>query len=189
MIDIRNKNLTANLLNHVKNVSARNPNNLPILISNEQYNSLIEHEEFEIIDGYSYIDKICVVTDLAAPVRAYPQPYIPPPDIDLNEVKRAHALALNFNVRDHIYKFYDPAQQASLQALWTEAILLGYANRIAYIGQALVWVKSAIMSYYPLRDAVMSAEDRFAVYNVQFDPEILEPVPLIDVEIAISMND
>lgn len=83
---------------------------------------------------------------------------------------RGAALArLDAECRSYIYEHYDAARQSSLNAMLTQAALLGYTNRAAYIGGALMWVESVIGYYYEKKDELEVAESVEALETVTWD--------------------
>lgn len=72
----------------------------------------------------------------------------------LADLKTRRCDELHTDCTSFIYSHYDQARQASLNALLTEAAVMGYTNRIQYIGGALTWIKAVISYYYELQDTI-----------------------------------
>ena len=88
---------------------------------------------------------------------------------ELQAAKTKKTEELNMACQSYILSRYDPPKQASLNALLTEAAILGYQNRIGYIAGALAWIKSVIAHYYTKSDAITAAATVQAVEDVTWD--------------------
>lgn len=107
--------------------------------------------------------------------------------VALDGDRAARLAALRFACRAYIFTQYDDGTQASLNALFTEAVASGYANRVAKIRLALDWIKGCLDHYYSVKDAIGKAADPAAVSwdFLQFDATIPE-VSLRDVRALTS---
>lgn len=88
-------------------------------------------------------------------------------DLSLHRARRNAEMSLA--CKSYVTAHYDAERQASLNALLTEAVIMSYPNRIAYIGQALAWVKTCIGYYYAKEDELDAADSHEAVDAVTWD--------------------
>lgn len=109
--------------------------------------------------------------------------------VELARVRQVRKDQLKARITDYIESHYGPRQQATLNALLTEGLAMGYTLRVKYIAGGLVWVKSAIRAYYAARDAIddLDTVDAIKLADIDFKP--LEGAdPRVDVEIAMGME-
>lgn len=106
------------------------------------------------------------------------------------EAKAGATAAVGAACTAYIYAHYAQPQQSSLNALFTEAAIRGYADRIKYIGQALVWIKAVVDYYHSKEDEIAAATDLVGVAAVTWDfpGAFNQGDPNISLRSAQSMN-
>lgn len=76
---------------------------------------------------------------------------------------------LHQDCTNYIFLHYDAARQASLNALLTEAVIMGWTNRIGYIAGALTWIKGVITYYYEKQDAINNTSGKAEIDDVNWN--------------------
>ncbi len=108
---------------------------------------------------------------------------------EIEEVRADRIRQLAVSAGDYVELHYGTRQQATLTALWTEALALRYTERSDYIGSALTWVKKVLLSYYEARDAALAARSVEELRAIRLDLESLSASdPLVTIEEAIKLN-
>lgn len=98
---------------------------------------------------------------------------------------------LHNDCTSYIFDHYDAARQSSLNALLTEAVMMGWTNRIGYIGPALAWIKGCISYYYEKQDAINNASSKseLEVVNWNFAEQFDSSDPSITLRQASNLTD
>jgi len=84
-------------------------------------------------------------------------------------LKNAALQRLSAACRSYIYQHYTQWEQASLTILLVEGLMLGYTQRMQYVGQALGWVKAVIGHYYTRKDEINATVDAESLAAVVWD--------------------
>lgn len=107
---------------------------------------------------------------------------------DLETYRIARILYLNQELGTYIETHYNTRQQATLNALFTESILMDYADRIKYIRNALIWIKSAILSYYVARNSCLAVTNINDLNKITINYVELDSTdPRITIEAALNI--
>jgi len=76
----------------------------------------------------------------------------------LPEAREARIGELRAACKAYIFGVYDEGSQASLLALWSQALAKGYTDRAAYIEKALGWIDSILAYYYTTKDEILASD-------------------------------